>query len=143
MGTAVIPAPNANVKKSDIINNLTSTATDKPGSANMLKTLNDKLTIRQSEISDPPFGLALDKIYYNDYFAFITYTSASKVWAENDSFGTIPSGLRPPQIIRTTGNMYASNIGVQIKIDTNGSVTYDSKNSVDGRISFTVMYAIS
>ena len=32
------------VAKTDIVNNLTSTATDKPGSANMLKTLNDKLT---------------------------------------------------------------------------------------------------
>lgn len=28
---------------SDVVNNLTSTATDKPGSANMLKTLNDKI----------------------------------------------------------------------------------------------------
>lgn len=30
------------VDTSDVVNNLTSTATDKPGSANMLKTLNDK-----------------------------------------------------------------------------------------------------
>lgn len=41
MPSIVIPAPNANVKKSDIVDKLTSTATDKPGSANMLKTLYD------------------------------------------------------------------------------------------------------
>lgn len=44
MPATVIPAPNTNVKKSEIINNLTSTATDKPLSANMGKTLNDKVT---------------------------------------------------------------------------------------------------
>lgn len=32
------------VAKADIVDNLTSTAIDKPGSANMLKTLNDKIT---------------------------------------------------------------------------------------------------
>ena len=32
------------VAKADIVNNLTSTATDKPGSANMLKTLNDNFS---------------------------------------------------------------------------------------------------
>ena len=124
----------------------TNLTADSKGGLNALSeqigTLNSKLTIRQSAISDPPSGVSVDSIYYNDYFVFIVYTSASKVWAENDSFGTIPSGLRPPEIIRTTGNMYASNIGVQIKIGKDGSVTYDSKNSIDGRISFTVMYAI-
>ena len=33
-----------NVKKSDIVNNLTSSETQKPGSANMLRELNNKLT---------------------------------------------------------------------------------------------------
>jgi hypothetical protein len=31
----------------DVVNDLISTATDKPGSANMLKTLNDKITMQQ------------------------------------------------------------------------------------------------
>lgn len=42
MPAIVIPAPNTNVKKSDIINNLTSTSTTAPLSANMGKTLNEK-----------------------------------------------------------------------------------------------------
>ena len=33
------------LKQDDVVNDLTSTATDKPGSANMLKTLNDKLSL--------------------------------------------------------------------------------------------------
>ena len=41
MGTAIIPAPNLNVKKTDIVNNLTSTNTDKPLSAAQGKALND------------------------------------------------------------------------------------------------------
>jgi hypothetical protein len=44
MPAIVIPAPNANVKKSDIVNNLTSTSTTAPLSANMGKTLHDKVT---------------------------------------------------------------------------------------------------
>ena len=41
MGTAIIPAPNLNVKKTDIVNNLTSTNTDKPLSAAQGKALKD------------------------------------------------------------------------------------------------------
>ena len=37
--------------EADILNNLTSTATDKPGSANMLKTLNDYIATLDSEVN--------------------------------------------------------------------------------------------
>jgi hypothetical protein len=57
---------------SDVVNNLTSTATDKPGSANMLKTLSDKInkivnitsdvTVNQTYITvnQSAFGVAED-----------------------------------------------------------------------------------
>ena len=44
MPAIVIPAPNTNVKKSDIVDNLTSTATNQPLSAAQGKALNEKLT---------------------------------------------------------------------------------------------------
>lgn len=37
---------------SDVVNNLTSTATDKPGSANMLKTLYDKIVISSGTVTE-------------------------------------------------------------------------------------------
>lgn len=106
-------------------------------------SLNSKLSMRTSSIQDAPTGATVNEIYYNDYFVFISYTSGSKVWSEGDSFGTIPSGMRPSYAIRQTGNTYATNIGVQIRIASDGIVKFDSKTSVDGRISFTVMYALS
>ena len=53
MPAIVIPAPNANVKKSDIINNLTSTETQKPLSAAQGKALND--LVAQSTAFDTLF----------------------------------------------------------------------------------------
>lgn len=43
MSTAVIPAPKKFVEKTDIVNNLTSTATDQPLSAAQGKALNDAM----------------------------------------------------------------------------------------------------
>ena len=43
MGTAIIPAPNLNVKKTDIVNNLTSQETQKPLSAAQGKALNEAI----------------------------------------------------------------------------------------------------
>ncbi len=120
---------------------------DSAGGLNDLKgqvdSLNSKLTIRSSEIQNAPAGTSINTIQYNDYFVVIAYTSANKVWAEGDSFGTIPDNVRPNATTRTTGNTYANNVGVQIRMDALGNVTFDSKNSVEGRISFTVMYLLS
>ena len=52
-GTPITPAALNNMEagigaaltSEDVVNNLTSTATDKPGSANMLKTLNGKISL--------------------------------------------------------------------------------------------------
>jgi hypothetical protein len=120
---------------------------DGSGGLNDLKgqidSLNSKLSMRSSSLQDAPIAPTVNAIYYNDYFAFITYTSGSQVWSEGDSFGTIPSGMCPASNLRATGNTYATNVGVQIRIATDGSVKFDSKTSVDGRISFTVMYVLS
>lgn len=107
-----------------------------------LSTLNGKITMHSSYLSGADSGTTLNIIKYNYDFAFITFTSANKTWAEGDSFGTLPVSAYPVENIRTTGNMYGSNVGVQVRIGVDGSVKYDSQNSVSGRISFTVMYVI-
>lgn len=127
----------------NVYDGLDSTSSSDALSANMGRLLNSKLSIRSSSLQDALISPSINVIYYNDYFAFISYTSGSRVWSEGDSFGTIPSGMRPVSNFRSTGNMYATNIGVQIRIASDGSVTFDSKTSVEGRISFTAMYAVS
>ena len=62
MGTAVISAPNANVKKSDIINNLTSTATDKPLSAAQGKVLEEHIQ-QSTAITDVSSGIVASSTY--------------------------------------------------------------------------------
>ena len=106
-------------------------------------TLSTQITMHSSSLSGADSGTTVNTIKYNYDFAFITFTSANKTWAEGDSFGTLPVSACPVENIRTTGNMYGSNIGVQVRIGTDGSVKYDSQNSVSGRISFTVMYVIA
>lgn len=44
------------LKPSDVVNNLSSTATDKPGSANMLKALNDKIIGRKPTTLSRPIS---------------------------------------------------------------------------------------
>lgn len=44
LATAIINKLGTVLKPADVVDNLNNTATDKPGSANMLKTLNDKIT---------------------------------------------------------------------------------------------------
>lgn len=107
-----------------------------------ITSLNSKIAMHSSYLSGTDSGTVVNAIKYNYDFAFIAFTSATKTWAEGDSFGTLPVGVYPVETIRATGNMYGSNIGVQIRIGTDGSVRYDSQNSVSGRISFTAMYAI-
>lgn len=118
--------------------------TAKPnGLGGEIAALNSKIAMHSSYLSGADSGTTLNAIKYNYDFAFIAFTSANKAWAEGDSFGTLPVDAYPVENIRTTGNMYENNIGVQIRIGKDGSVKYDSKNSVNGRISFTAMYVIA
>ena len=104
---------------------------------------NDHLAQSESALTDVTSGATVNMIRYNYFFAFITFTSASKQWTEGSSFGNIPEGIRPTDTLRATGNMYGSNVGVQVRIATDGTVKYDSSTSVTGRISFTAMYPIA
>ena len=107
-----------------------------------LNALNDAIAMHSSALTGADAGTTNNFIQYDYNFAFITFNSASKTWTEGDVFGTIPSGIRPVAALVATGNLYANNIGVRIRIGTDGTISYDSQNSVTGRIAFTAMYAI-
>ena len=87
-------------------------------------------------------GASVNAVKYNSLMAWITFTSASRTWSEGDSIATLPQGIYPSEIMRVTGNTYNSNVGVQVRFGTDGTIKYDSKTSIEGRISFTVMYPI-
>ena len=99
MGTAVIPAPNANVKKSDIINNLTSTATNQPLSAAQGKTLNDKIeNIGLSETGTATISMNQ-----------LSFTQKGSMYVASvslpDNTHNIPTGVKIAQVCKYGGGI--------------------------------------
>ncbi len=84
MPAIVIPAPNTNVKKSDIVNNLTSTETQKPLSAAQGKALNDLIaqstanifTLKSGETTIGNIMCAGYNTGSGNYFAFFVPVEA-------------------------------------------------------------------
>ena len=106
------------------------------------KELNDQITKHSSYLTDTDSGTAVNEIIYNGLIVCINFTSASKTWSEGDQLGVVPSGMRPVSRVITTGSTYGSNIGVQVKIATDGKVMYESQTGITGRISFLAMYML-
>lgn len=117
--------------------------TAKPnGLGGEVAALNSKIAKHTSQIENVDSGTAIDEIIYNNFMVFINFTSASRTWAEGDQIGIVPSGLRPQTRVIVTGNTYQSNISFQVKINTDGKITYESQTGFTGRITFAGTYMI-
>ena len=143
MGTAIIPAPNLNVKKTDIVNNLTSTNTDKPLSAAQGKALNDLVAQSTATLSYDLYQnsnqMCVIKV---GRLCFITCVINS--WYNSAAGGTIRSGSASgPEWIISSGfrpiqqcEIKEANIGKRITIGTDGKVSCnEALNGVSLRFS--------
>ena len=125
------------VAVTDIVNNLTSTETDKPGSANMLKTLNDKIA-KSAWVNTSLTGVkcrtcgALVQVYFN---VVVTLTTTYQTIA------TLPSAEYCPDV-----NVYALCIGslgdgiVHVLINMNGNIQAKVDSGTGAAINGIIIY---
>ena len=141
------------VNKSDVVNNLTSTATDKPGSAAMLKKLNDE---KQPIISDAGVGFTVasgitsglfirrygNVVCINGYVQYNTNFPAS-----NTFIGTIEGSNKPSGVIRapahTASAAYEVGSPAYVAIGTQGGIEITAASGTAHKYAyFSVSYIV-
>lgn len=145
MPAIVIPAPNANVKKSDIINNLTSTATDQPLSAAQGKALNDTIAIQYS-YANTVTGIVKTGNYISNYafigkaggmkllYLYIQLTQDTPATGQYVEVATLSNDYKPTVeqatlLVNSTGNKF------EIRFYTDGKIkiyNYSTSGKIDG-----------
>ena len=125
---------------SDVVNNLTGTATDKPLSAAQGKALNDHIATKVGSVTAENNITSYSEIRKtgNIVSAFLSIWFGSEVLTANTEtkLGTIESGFRPSYA--TGGAGINSNSGVQnhipvyISINTNGEIIVMANSTVQG-----------
>lgn len=89
------------LKQNDVVNDLTSTATDKPGSANMIRTLNDKIT--QYSATYDAYGCTAgskfsitSRVQKSGYLILLSIVAtANSAYTNNDVIAVVPDGYLP------------------------------------------------
>jgi len=108
---------------SDVVNNLTSTSTTAPLSANQGKVLKDSLVWKTQALTNMT-GCTL---YYNDLFCVLqvngSYTINTKNAYKALVSGTIPSGFRP-SVVKTEVN--DGTVFIRVKVTEDGALQYIS-----------------
>lgn len=107
------------VKKSDIVDNLTSTATNQPLSANMGKELNDKIATTYEVIGEGCRVYKTGNVVMLNIDAYnFTSDGSTNLKDRNGNAISVPVGYRPVQLVRG----YDTNEGKSIRVDTDGKV---------------------
>lgn len=108
-----------NVKKTDIVDNLTSSATDKPGSANMLRVLNETIAKTQFGRMTNSEAISANTIYemsvtYPNAYTSIAYPVVSLVcWTDPSTISWVikSQGVSGFTIrIKSTNNITAGDL---------------------------------
>lgn len=140
--TNTIEATNKKIDKTAIVQNATTTATDKVPSAAVAKNLQDQITENKNELSTINSALETERqeksvseylptlILYRDnrtvYFRCVGYSKQAMQAGQDYQFGTLPIGFRPNgQIIKyETYNSQGSECGVTINADGTASIRF-------------------
>ena len=107
-----------------------------------IAALNSNLAINQSALENVETGTKTNKVYYNSFMAELIFQSAAQTWTDGDLIGTLPTGIRPKENLNTFASIYGTAKGAQIGITTNGNVTYDTSESLAGRLNINAMFFI-
>lgn len=152
MSTAVIPAPKKFVEKTDVVNNLSSTRTDKPLSANMGKALSEAIAQSTAKTS---FNISLPDGYGWTYFkgymianVYVYFAGridlASPSTEKTINLGTIiPQACRPSETVTFAAFNNTTDNAIDGRILKDGTfVFYRPETENLSSICFSVMYAL-
>lgn len=137
----------------DVVDSMTSTATDKPLSANMGKALNEAIaqsTAKSTSSANVEIYTGNITAYVNKLlkcaglvYAFLEVeTTSGQTLTTDDAFARIPSGWRPKVTEEFPASILQSNgtwATYKVSIGTNGDIKQYLTNSAKG-VSFVAVY---
>ena len=137
LATAIINKLGTVLKPSDVVDSLTSMATDKPGSANMLKTLNDMIAFEATTISNTNLELSIARFgrVVTIFFSAIKNLETGN----NTDVATLPAGFRPWRNVQQDMRAPSTGYDCRVTIASNGNISIYNYSSNTGSMNMEAM----